>query len=939
MTEEDIKNKVVLPFLNDLGFESKNLKFEENIKLILGKNKKEPMKDYIINGRYDILIKNNDYNFMLFEIKTEKHSITNADIKQGLSYARALSDPVPFTLITNGEETKIFRSYDGVEINKEGLSTNYEVSIEDSIKYRFEALKNIICYSKNNINNFLNSFNEEELKRLYNNKFIPDLYIERKGIVNEFEKFLYDNKKVFMIKGRSGIGKTNAICGLYNKFKEKIFGIFYNSCYIKNSILETIKDDFGMYFTENINKKQVLDRLSNLGKETKRIFIIYIDAIDELKTNYITLEFDELIKGIQQYDNIKLCLTCKEENIEEMQNVNGVESRLKKEDTTTIKLEDLCYEEKSILIERYSKYYNCYVSEIAKNKMLKIKNPFIIKVIFLSYADNSIPENFEKEKVLDTYLRLICTNNSLDYLELKKVLRTVGNFFCDNCNNNNCVDEFELSCQISNLNTNISLKKLYLSGILEKYELNDGIFVGFYYNIMGYYIINVIAKNIKNIKNNKLFKTLNEISHFEFGKSSLVWYAENIGFKDEDADIIYKFNKDIANKKLLEYRYIVNNKFPNIRDKFECNTDINNVGIALFDAERIPTIFSFAFFKKEKNDENVIKLSSFSDENEMMSFFFRKRIHSFTIIGALNIKQRILQSIQNMIEQSRLYEESCKNILEERIVNSTFILSGLLKRSKKEYVNYVIPKYEKILPINLTKLRNEILELVEEKDILEFHSLSDTNYKNSTNVANFLNYINLYKKEFGNIIDNIPWKYPKQYIHKIESTTINSKIIEAFGIEEIKEYVKDIYLKYINEYRKMVENNFYSIRKNIHFYDKIMDGIYAKIFIIKRKEAVWVNRYGCVLSVCHNITYKRDDIDVIYEEDRTENEIFMETVKSRKYIFSKNFSLDNFFIIGHENYPIKDNELGNGNKYCIIKNLVYSQLIEDFRNIKENILN
>ena len=59
MIEEDIKNRVVLPFLNDLGFESKNLKFEENIKLILGKNKKEPMKDYIIN-----VIAKNIKNFM-----------------------------------------------------------------------------------------------------------------------------------------------------------------------------------------------------------------------------------------------------------------------------------------------------------------------------------------------------------------------------------------------------------------------------------------------------------------------------------------------------------------------------------------------------------------------------------------------------------------------------------------------------------------------------------------------------------------------------------------------------------------------------------------------------------------------------------------------------------------------------------------------------------
>lgn len=935
MTEEDVKNRIVLPFLNDLGFDLKNLKFEGNIKILLGKNKQEPMKDYIINGRYDILVKNNNYNFMLFEIKKEKHSITDDDIKQGLSYARAISDPVPFTLITNGEETKIFRSYDGVEIKREDLSTDYETSIEESIKYRFEALKNIICYSKNNINKFLNSFNEDELKRLYSNKFVPDLYIERKEVLNEFEKFLSTNKKVFMIKGKSGIGKTNAICGVYNKFKEKVFGIFYNSCYIKNSIIETIKEDFGMYFTENISKKQVLDRLSNLGKETKRTFVIYMDAIDELKTDYLTLEIDELIKGIKQYDNIKLCLTCKEEKVDEIKSVNGVESRLKQEDTTEVKLEDLGDEEKANLIKKYSKYYKCYVSEVSKNKILKIKNPFIIKVIFLSYADNSIPEDFEKEKVLDTYLRLICTNNSWDYLELKKVLRTVGIFFCESCNNNNCVDELELSCQIDNQNAKISLKKLYLSGILEKYELDKGSFVGFYYNIMGYYIINVIAKNIKNTENDKLLKKLNEISCSEFGKSSLIWYAENIGFKDEDAGIIYKFNRDIANKKLLEYRNIVNNKFPNIREKFECNTDIDNVGIALLDAEKIPTIFSFAFFKKEKNDEDIIKIERFNDEDQRIKFLLRKRISSITIIGKLDINKIIIQRIKKMVEESKLYEKSCKNILKERIINLTFILSELLKRNKKEYINYVIPKYEKILPINLDTLKSEILKLIEGKENFELHSLSNSNYKNNTHALNFLNYINLYRNEFGNTIDTIPWKYPNKYIEDLKSTTINSKIIEAFGIERLKDYIKDIYIKYINEYRKIVENNFFSIRENIHFYDEIKNGIYAKIFIIKRKKEFWGSRYGCVLSAYNNKTYKKDDIDVTYEEDKDENEIFMKTSDNNNgFIFSKNFDLDKFFIIGYENCQIKDGELGKGNEYCIIKNLVYSQLVDDLKDIK-----
>ena len=67
----------------------------------------------------------------------------------------------------------------------------------------------------------------------------------------------------------------------------------------------------------------------------------------------------------------------------------------------------------------------------------------------------------------------------------------------------------------------------------------------------------------------------------------------------------------------------------------------------------------------------------------------------------------------------------------------------------------------------------------------------------------------LYKSDFGDTINTIPRKYPNKYITNLESTTIHSKIIKAFGIETLKDYIKDIYIKYINEYRKIIEDNFF----------------------------------------------------------------------------------------------------------------------------------
>ena len=70
MNEETLKNQIIIPFLNDLGFNSSLLSFEENFTIKLGKNTVKK-KDYI-SGRLDILVKLNNEPFMLWELKKEK---------------------------------------------------------------------------------------------------------------------------------------------------------------------------------------------------------------------------------------------------------------------------------------------------------------------------------------------------------------------------------------------------------------------------------------------------------------------------------------------------------------------------------------------------------------------------------------------------------------------------------------------------------------------------------------------------------------------------------------------------------------------------------------------------------------------------------------------------------------------------------------------------
>lgn len=155
MNEEDIRGKLLLPFLNDLGFDLSEISLEKTFTIRLGKSQQT------IKGRSDILCKRNGKNLFIIELKSDSISITQNDIDQGISYARLLLDDIaPFTIITNGKTTRVFDSISREELkgtisDKSTFWKNeYTLSTDDEIRIRYEALKNFISLSPENLKTF-----------------------------------------------------------------------------------------------------------------------------------------------------------------------------------------------------------------------------------------------------------------------------------------------------------------------------------------------------------------------------------------------------------------------------------------------------------------------------------------------------------------------------------------------------------------------------------------------------------------------------------------------------------------------------------------------------------------------------------------------------------------------------------------------------------------
>jgi hypothetical protein len=156
LSEEDIRTKVVYEWLKDCGFTSDNILLEYTFKVKFGKQTKN------FRPRADVLIKSVEgLNLLVVEVKATNHKLNNDDIDQAVSYARLLKDGIaPFTILTNGKDSRIFDSVTKEEINSASISATHTYVINgfkptsDGLNAKLEAAEYLITISSDNLRSF-----------------------------------------------------------------------------------------------------------------------------------------------------------------------------------------------------------------------------------------------------------------------------------------------------------------------------------------------------------------------------------------------------------------------------------------------------------------------------------------------------------------------------------------------------------------------------------------------------------------------------------------------------------------------------------------------------------------------------------------------------------------------------------------------------------------
>ncbi len=577
LSEDDIRTKVVYEWLKDCGFSSEDILVEYSLELHFGKTTKT------FHPRTDVLIKSSisGKNLIIVEVKSEDHKLDNVDILQAISYACSLKDGIaPFTILTNGKESRLFDSVTRKEINNSSIPKNHEYVLNgffptsEGIEAKREAAEYLISLSYENLKTFCISQIEDRISILKNNnifsgkKYIPSLYVEREQPQIELRKKLFEkSEKLLLVLGNPQQGKTCFICSTVEKLiKENHLCLFYPAISLRQGLLLAIKDDFSWCFGDDLSISQLIKKIERLCKKNDKKLFIFIDGWDEMVKPALELN-DECKRLSLEYISIIISLTIPSLNrllIDEADNLTfiGNESGLDKkgilslgkklikdtEGKKIVQIGSFSEEETQLAKDLYKKSFG--IKFMPDDKIFS--DPFYLRITCELYSNGKIPKNLIRTEIIHHYLLNKVKRKGIGEIEMTNVLSKLGELYYD------FGRPIDINHIIKIFGTDKEILPWKESGVLVYNENKSNIKIDFYNSNILYYTISVYSKKWNSLLEYEKINLKEELSRIfdkSIRKESLLWFLscpENSSFIEKIFETIdLNTSDDLSLKNLL----------------------------------------------------------------------------------------------------------------------------------------------------------------------------------------------------------------------------------------------------------------------------------------------------------------------------------------------------------------------------------------------------
>src|SRR5258708_35531522 len=310
--EEDVKNKLVVPYLLAQGFDISELSFEKSFRLRVGRSLRNiddidtAKKARTGRPRLDILVKRNGQNLFIVEVKGPDIVINSDDIDQAVCYAKLLHPIAPVCLLTNGREWKLIDTLTKEELSPEKVGTHLPMNVTLPDEVYYLTLKHFFGYSRENILAFCQWQVQSYMKQLRggaddrDKKYIPELYEERKHLAATTQEFMQSEARCFGIVGDSGSGKTCWAChGALHTLEQEVVTLFYRGDDVASGILEAISRDLNWTLSSHYDDIKAVKRLLELFEHEQTV--VWIDDIDGLSMASVRHMLTEFLRRTEGY--------------------------------------------------------------------------------------------------------------------------------------------------------------------------------------------------------------------------------------------------------------------------------------------------------------------------------------------------------------------------------------------------------------------------------------------------------------------------------------------------------------------------------------------------------------------------------------------------------------------------------------------------------------
>jgi len=658
MNEQDIKNKILQPFLEALGISADELQYETAFSIRLGLTEYEIGKKNLARGRSDILYKRDGHNIFVVEVKSDSHDVTNEDIEQAWSYARLTHPMTVFAIATNGKQTRIIDTFSKKELTGTNIkdeskfwTTGCKLSVDEELELRYEALQYFICYSQDNLEAFSRSQVNLRMQTLKGNttalhkKYIPELCVDRNDIKEHFQDFLQSQSQCFALIGESGVGKTNLICGLAENVIKDHIVLFFNAADMFGNIITNIREDFNWFFSPRCEAVEIVRRLEGLSSHGNYKVCIFIDAIDEATAPNFAQDLNDVVRKLQQFKNIKLCVTCKSLEWHKFLGSKGsptflAEAVYKPQTVINTDQEKKIVEKDSgVFVQRFSdeeltqldtKYRSIF--KYRGNLTGEVKNEcklgFMFRIVAEVYEGRELPNKIDDVDVLNEYL-----NKKLEKCDKelsRNYLEGIGNVLLAATRDKKALllsDKVEESYLRSQLKLKPSDKlpeELFAYNLLVRSEAENGLhYIGFYYTRIRDYVIAILSLKLSSKISDEFRDMIRPLFETSVGLSVLDWYVTIA--KDNHRKILLEYRQSRALLFLNEYVRLIEMHFPLMKDRFEPFTS-GPIGIVISGDQHDMQV-SYGFRPLQDANDKLLEIFPLLSHKELWPELEKMNVH------------------------------------------------------------------------------------------------------------------------------------------------------------------------------------------------------------------------------------------------------------------------------------------------------------------------